>query len=144
VVVRTAVEARDDYVHRCYVTVKLQLNDALPEVSFDEPRMIQGVTNLVSNAATFSGDDAEIQVITTRADGGVRIEVRAQDSGILAAQHAEVFERFSSLSAQRKGKMPGTGLGLNISRRLVEMHGGKIWFESEEAKGSTFFVTLPG
>jgi len=141
--IKTALSDLASYLNQCAVTVKLELGTDLPIGNYDEGRIIQVVNNLVSNAAKFSENGSEITIRTSLHGDCVRIEVADQGQGIPEDKHDQVFERFSSMSLQGSGKLPGTGLGLNISRELVRLHNGEIWFESQLGVGSTFFVELP-
>lgn len=116
----------------------------LPLVRADGRRLDQVLTNLLTNALKFTGEGGTIQ-IQVRADNGAGVRVEVQDSGvgIPRAEIPNLFQKYrqaknASLTAQQ-----GTGLGLVICKMIVEAHGGKIWVESEEGKGTTFIFTLP-
>jgi signal transduction histidine kinase/putative methionine-R-sulfoxide reductase with GAF domain len=115
----------------------------LPVASGDERRITQVLLNLVGNAIKFT-DSGEVRVEVTSADGAFVVSVSDTGPGIADTDQKNIFEEFrqaeGSTSAQRKG---GTGLGLAIAKRIVELHGGKIWVESELGKGSKFTFTLP-
>jgi GAF domain-containing protein/anti-sigma regulatory factor (Ser/Thr protein kinase) len=121
------------------VTVPLDLPAALG----DERRITQVLLNLVGNAIKFT-DSGEVRIDAAAADGALMVSVSDTGPGILAVDQENIFEEFrqaeGSTSAQRKG---GTGLGLAIAKKIVELHGGKIWVESEVGKGSKFTFTLP-
>jgi signal transduction histidine kinase len=100
------------------------------------------IFNLLSNAVKFTPAGGEIDVSAIRENGEVRISVADTGPGIAAEDRERIFEEFQQTEAgiaQREG----TGLGLALSKRLVELHGGRIWLESELGKGSTFSFTLP-
>ncbi len=123
------------------VHMELNINGDLPNVSGDRQRLRQIMTNLLSNACKFT-DTGSIKVNATYHDE--KIEVRVEDTGpgIAAEDFHLVFESFKQTSTGlRQGK--GTGLGMPISKNLAEAMGGKLWFESEVNKGTTFFLTLP-
>jgi signal transduction histidine kinase len=111
-------------------------------VSADAARLEQVMSNILSNAAKFSDSGGEIIVRATPRDGQVRIEV--VDCGIgLAEDHREkVFEEFSQVDSSDRRKVGGTGLGLNISKRIVDAHGGVLDYVRNEGAGTTFFVDL--
>ena len=114
----------------------------LPTIVGDERRVTQVLLNLVGNAIKFT-DSGEIRVEATRANGEVIVSVADTGPGIPHGDLENIFEEFRQAEgslAQRKG---GTGLGLAIAKKIVEMHGGKIWAESEMGKGSTFTFSLP-
>jgi signal transduction histidine kinase len=113
----------------------------LPPVSGDERRMTQVLLNLVGNAIKFT-DSGEIR-INAAANGELVVSVSDTGPGIPPGDRENIFEEFRQAEgslAQRKG---GTGLGLAIAKKIVELHGGKIWVESEVGKGSTFTFSLP-
>jgi len=120
-------------------------------VQADPGRVRQVLLNLLSNAIKFTPDGGRITVVTAAVNGGegegggseVRIAVTDTGIGIAAEDQAKLFKEFSQLDASASRKYEGTGLGLALSRRLVELHGGTMGVESEMGKGSTFWFTLP-
>jgi GAF domain-containing protein/anti-sigma regulatory factor (Ser/Thr protein kinase) len=123
--------------------LKVTLPAGLPPVLGDERRITQVLMNLVGNAIKFT-DSGEVRVDASVTDGAIEVAVSDTGPGIAEADQDKIFEEFrqaeGSTSAQRKG---GTGLGLAIAKRIVELHGGKIWVESEVGRGSKFTFTLP-
>jgi ligand-binding sensor domain-containing protein/signal transduction histidine kinase len=112
--------------------------------SADEDRLRQVIENLVSNAIKFSPRGATITVAVGRGDHVARLEVRDQGPGLSADDQRRLFQVFARLSARPTGEESSTGLGLSIVKRLVELHGGRVWAESPQAgAGSTFVVELP-
>ncbi len=114
----------------------------------EEARLEQVLSNLVSNAIKFSPRQGSIRVnIAPSAAGNsrpvARIEVADEGPGLNEEDKARLFRRFQRLSARPTAGEPSTGLGLSIAKQLVELHGGRIWAESETAQGSKFFVELP-
>jgi len=121
---------------------KLEAPPNLPRAHGDERRLSQVLLNLVGNAIKFT-DTGEVAMKATAENGGYTIAVRDTGPGIAEADQAKIFEEFQqSESAQTKAK-GGTGLGLAIAKRIVEMHGGRLWVESSLGNGSTFFFTVP-
>jgi signal transduction histidine kinase len=121
---------------------RLEAPPDLPRAHGDERRLSQVLLNLVGNAIKFT-DTGEVAMKATAANGSYTIAVKDTGPGIAEADQAKIFEEFKqSESAQTKAK-GGTGLGLSIAKRIVEMHGGKLWVESALGSGSTFFVTVP-
>ena len=111
----------------------------------DPERIEQVFDNLLSNAIKYSPEDGPI-LLTLRESADARtftLSVSDKGIGIPAQQQARIFERFERADNSRAYGIGGTGLGLYLSRALVEGHGGRIWFESVEGQGSTFFVLLP-
>ena len=129
--------AMQDGVH-----VTLATNPDVDVVSGDERRIRQVIFNLLSNAVKFTPAGGAVDVRTTRANGEVSISVADTGPGIGAGDLRRVFEEFQQTEAGiERGE--GTGLGLALSKRLVELHGGRIWVDSELGRGSTFVFTLP-
>jgi signal transduction histidine kinase len=111
-------------------------------VEGDERRIRQVIFNLISNAVKFTPAGGAIEVDSSRVNGEVRVAVSDMGPGIAPQDRERIFDEFQQAEAgldQREG----TGLGLAVSRRLVELHGGRIWVESEPGNGSTFVFTLP-
>ena len=124
------------------VQVTLHKNGGLDVVSGDERRIRQVIFNLLSNAVKFTPAGGQVDVSATRVDGEMRVSVADSGPGIAAEDLDRIFEEFQQTEAGAKQR-EGTGLGLALSKRFVEMHGGRIWCESEIGKGSTFEFTLP-
>jgi len=124
----------------------LDLPGRLPPVTGDPDRIEQVVTNLVSNAIKYTPGGGEILVSAVQTDeaGGVRVSVRDHGIGMTPRDMEGLFNRFYRVDRDEVRATGGTGLGLYISKRLVERHGGRIWAESEPGHGSTFSFTLPG
>jgi signal transduction histidine kinase len=124
------------------LALKIAVPADLPAASGDERRISQVLLNLVGNAIKFT-DAGEVRIDAAATDGALEVSVSDTGPGISGADQEHIFEEFRQAEgsvAQRKG---GTGLGLAIAKKIVEMHGGKIWVESEVGKGSKFTFTLP-
>jgi signal transduction histidine kinase len=124
------------------VQLALELAPDVDLVDGDERRLRQVVFNLLSNAVKFTPEGGSIVVASTRADGEVLVSVTDTGPGIAAEDQGRIFEEFQQTDVGVKER-EGTGLGLALSRRLVELHGGRIWVESELGHGSRFVFTLP-
>ena len=111
-------------------------------VTGDERRVRQVIFNLLSNAVKFTPTGGQVDVSATRVDGEMRVSVADSGPGIAAKDLDRIFEEFQQTEAGARQR-EGTGLGLALSKRFVEMHGGRIWCESEIDKGSIFEFTLP-
>ena len=109
----------------------------------DERKFKQILVNLLSNAVKFTPDEGCIVVDAKKEEDSVVISVRDNGVGISDEDQGKVFEEFRQVGDDGKLASQGTGLGLTLSRRFVELHGGKIWVESELGKGSVFTFTLP-
>jgi signal transduction histidine kinase len=111
-------------------------------VTGDERRIRQVIFNLLSNAVKFTPAGGAVDVRAARVNGEVRVSVADSGPGIAAEDHVRIFEEFQQTDAGVEQR-EGTGLGLALSKRLVELHGGRIWVDSELGRGSTFVFTLP-
>ena len=114
-------------------------------VTVDHRRIEQVVSNLISNAIKYSpdGGNVEISVHEDKESNSALLCVRDYGIGIPAHQHGRIFSRFMRADNAHAHNIGGTGLGLYLCRELVERHDGRIWFESVEGQGSTFYVSLP-
>ena len=108
--------------------------------SFDPARILQVLTNLISNALKFTPRGGQVTVRVERVDEEIRFSVSDTGEGISADHLDAVFERYHQL---RKNDRRGMGLGLYISKCIIQGHGGRIWAESSVGRGSTFSFTLP-
>jgi len=120
----------------------LELDQNLPKVKFDSDKITQVLTNLVNNAMKFT-EKGNITIKTSKTKDAVQVSVSDTGYGIKKEDLPKVFDGFEQLSSGGQRKTGGTGLGLTISKEIVEQHGGKIWVESELGKGSKFMFTLP-
>ena len=119
------------------------VDDRLGDYTGDERKVKQVLLNLLSNAVKFTPAGGQIKVEARLGDGAVIVSVTDTGIGIAKEDQDAIFEEFRQASGSYAHKREGTGLGLTLTRKFVEMHGGKIWVESEIGKGSTFRFTLP-
>ena len=124
-------------------TLILQLPPDLPNVGCDESRLVQIISNLVSNAHKYSPAGAAITLAATAEPGRVRVSVTDQGYGISRADQARLFTQFFRSEDPAIREQTGWGLGLHITRRLIEIMGGEISVQSEAGRGSTFSFTVP-
>jgi len=116
--------------------------DGVGAIVADERKLKQILLNLLSNAVKFTPDGGRIDVHARRDDGNAVISVRDTGIGIALSDQAVVFEEFRQVGTST-GKHEGTGLGLTLTKKFVELHGGRIWLESAPGKGSTFTFSIP-
>ena len=133
-------------------TVKVEIPEALPEVWADRTRVGQVLVNLVSNANKYTQEGGEIIIGAEETENRwdpegakrvVHVWVKDNGIGISEEDQRKIFQKFFRSEDQKAREAPGTGLGLNITKSLVEMQGGKIWFESKFREGTTFHFTVP-
>ncbi len=129
--------------HQHNIQLGLDTDPALQEVNADERKVKQILVNLLSNAVKFTPDGGRIDVSARRGANEVVIAIRDTGIGIDAKDHETIFEEFRQAGGHYSNKREGTGLGLSLARRFVELHGGRIWLESAAGQGSTFSFTLP-
>lgn len=134
--------------NRAYGTqygIRFELAGALPglRVDMDGDRITQVLTNLMSNAAKFSPKGDVVTISVLRHDGRLRIAVSDRGPGIPPEFRDRIFQKFSQADSSDRRAKGGTGLGLSISKAIVEHHGGSLSFETQEGKGTTFFMDLP-
>jgi signal transduction histidine kinase len=99
--------------------------------------------NLLSNAVKFTPEGGRISLKAALTDGSVEISVTDTGIGIATEDQAAIFEEFRQVGSDDARKQEGTGLGLTLAKKFVELHGGRIWVESKLGTGSTFTFTLP-
>jgi PAS domain S-box-containing protein len=125
------------------ITMSVDVAGDEPPVAGDYNRLYQVISNLLGNAIKFTPEGGQVHIRVRSAPGEVVLEVQDTGIGIPAGQVAEMFQHFKHASRPGTAGEQGTGLGLTIVRRLVELHGGQIAVDSEEGRGSTFTIRLP-
>ena len=142
-IIEQALEGNRAYGEQFGVT--FQLVATLPEVqvNVDRGRLLQVMSNLLSNAAKFSPHGGQVDVSFTQEDAAVRVAVSDRGPGIPEEFYARIFHKFSQADASDTRQQGGTGLGLSITKTLVEKMGGHIGFDSEIGVGATFYFVLP-
>ena len=143
-VIKEGVAAASGLMPEKNVDLDLSLPEEILKVYADRDRLIQVIVNLLSNAVKFcDGTNAHIQISANSGDEGVLVSVRDNGPGVPAGSEKIIFEKFQQAGRALAGKPKGTGLGLPISRQIVEHFGGRIWFEAGRPSGSNFLFTLP-
>jgi signal transduction histidine kinase len=140
-VLHSAVSMHSERAARGGVELTLTTEPKEITIVADSRRIRQVVFNLVSNAVKFTPREGRIDVSARLDDGQVEIAVADTGPGIASEDLETIFEEFKQATNGKQSE--GTGLGLPLSRRLVELHGGRLWVESEPGQGSTFRFTLP-
>ena len=124
------------------IVVEVKKGQDGAEAWVDPARVYQVLLNLVNNAIKFTPSGGRVTVGIAGDGDEVRVSVADTGPGIPAGELERIFEKFHQLG-ESASSYRGAGIGLSIARRLVEMHGGRIWAESEDGEGSTFLFTLP-
>jgi len=120
-----------------------QVDGTLTQITADERKFKQILLNLLSNAVKFTPDGGRVDVLARRENSNAVISVHDTGIGIAPEDQGTVFEEFRQVGHDYTKKQEGTGLGLALTKKFVELHGGTIWLESEPGKGSTFTFSIP-
>ncbi len=123
------------------ISLHREIDKQLGDFVGDERKIKQILLNLLSNAVKFTPEGGRVEVKAVMADGSVEISVSDTGIGIAPEDQEKIFEEFRQVGTGYAQKREGTGLGLTLTKKFVEMHGGKIWVESDPGKGSTFNFT---
>lgn len=124
------------------ITSKYRIGHGL-KIFSDRNRIVQVVSNLINNAVHYTPDGGRITISALKTSDGVTFSVSDTGCGIPKKAQYHIFERFFQVDSSLTRKIGGTGLGLSVSKGIVEALGGKMWFKSVERKGTTFFFTIP-
>ena len=125
------------------IALDVTVDERLGDFVGDERKIKQILLNLLSNAVKFTPEGGRIGIGARQVDGSVEISVTDSGIGIAPEDQPKIFEEFRQVGSDYAHKVEGTGLGLTLAKKFVELHGGKIWVESEVGKGSKFTFTLP-
>ncbi len=143
-IIADSVFALDNWAKTKFITIEKNVAAALPEVNVDADRLTQILNNLMGNAIKFTPAHGTITVTAAvKKPGEVEISVRDTGIGISPENLGKVFDKFYQVGERVSTDISGTGLGLSIVKELVELHGGKIWVDSDKGQGTTFTFTLP-
>ncbi len=116
----------------------------IPEVEIDQERILQAIRNLLSNALKFTPSSGVVRVTTERKNGEIIFSVSDQGPGIPEEYRERIFDKYQQAALPEVKLYKGTGLGLAIVKKIIEAHGGKVWVEPEQERGSRFCFSLPG
>ena len=126
------------------IDLRVESDGRIPRVPMDVARIRQVVLNLVGNAIKFTPEGGQVWLRADTKGEMLRVEVGDTGPGIPTVDHERIFLEFEQARiGSARSKPEGTGLGLALAKKLVEMHGGKIWVESKVGEGSRFYFTLP-
>jgi signal transduction histidine kinase len=141
-VVHTVVVAVESLANGKKLALTTDVGPNLPIGHGDGRRLAQVLLNLVGNAIKFT-DKGEVAIKATMLDGSFTVAVRDTGPGIAPSDQGKIFEEFQQADNSATKRKGGTGLGLSIAKRIIGMHGGRIWVESDVGKGSTFAFAIP-
>jgi signal transduction histidine kinase len=141
--VENAVTLVRERAARHGVKLEVEVDDNLGRFYADERKFKQVLLNLLSNAVKFTPDGGRVRLRAQRVKDEVLVSVIDSGIGISPDDQDLIFEEFRQVATKDLSKPEGTGLGLALTKRFVEMHGGRIWVQSEVGQGSTFTFTLP-
>ncbi len=143
-VIEESVAATSSLFSDRHVTLTQDLASDIPPILADRDRLIQVMLNLLSNAVKFcASNDGKVHVTLRREGAALRVDVLDNGPGISSANQGLIFERFRQVGNTMTDKPQGTGLGLPISRHIIERFGGRLWVRSQPGQGATFSFTLP-
>jgi signal transduction histidine kinase len=125
------------------ITLDRAVDERVEDIVADERKVKQILLNLLSNAVKFTPEGGRVSVTATVTAEAIAISVSDTGVGIAPGDQAAIFEEFRQVGRDDARKQEGTGLGLTLAKKFVELHGGRIWVESTVGKGSTFTFSLP-
>jgi signal transduction histidine kinase len=127
--------------------LKIEATAELPQILADRLRLVQILSNLIGNASKYTPVGGSIVVGLAPVQNGrgqvIQFSVNDNGMGIGDNEKEQIFQKFFRSANQETANIPGTGIGLNLTHQLVNLHDGEIWFESELNQGSTFYFTIP-
>jgi signal transduction histidine kinase len=141
-VVQSVYSAVEPLAVEKQLAVEMEVAPDLPLAHGDERKLTQVLLNLVGNAIKFT-DQGKVAITASASDGCITVVVRDSGPGIAESDQARIFEEFQQADSSIARNKGGTGLGLTISKRIIELHGGRMWVESAPGSGATFSFTIP-
>lgn len=142
--IRGLIKEKEKQIKRKNLKISFAVEqEPFPEVRTEPNKIKQAIGNLLSNAITYTGEGGQVKIHLERLDGMALVKIADNGVGIPKDQQNQVFKKFFRGSNILNYENVGTGLGLYITKAFIENSGGKIWFKSDEGKGTTFYFTLP-
>ncbi len=143
-VLDSVIHFTKEEIERKNITFKLEKpNATIPELMLDKEKMSLAIENIINNAIEYTPIGGSVNVSLTVSQNAVQLNVQDSGIGIPVSETKNVFTKFFRATNAAKEVAAGSGLGLFIAKNIVEANHGKIWFESQENKGSSFFISLP-
>ena len=140
---RAALRLVSERAGKHRIELFLDIDERLKLITADERKLKQFLFNLLSNAVKFTREGGKVGVRASSEDDSVLICVWDTGIGIPASEQENIFHDFYQVDSSLVRSTEGTGLGLSLVKKIAELHGGKVWVESEVGKGSRFFIRLP-
>jgi signal transduction histidine kinase len=142
-VIREVVSSFQDMAASKNITLEEDIRDEDLQVEADANKITVAISNLIRNALTFTNGGGQVQVVVELVTGHAQVSVKDNGIGIPVSDLGRVFDRFFQVESHLTRRHTGLGLGLSVAKSMIELHGGRIWVESVEGKGSTFSFLLP-
>jgi signal transduction histidine kinase len=142
-ITREVVSSFQDMAASKNITLEEDIRDEDLQVEADANKITVAISNLIRNALTFTNEGGQVQVIVELVTGHAQVSVKDNGVGIPVSDLGRVFDRFFQVESHLTRRHTGMGLGLSVAKSMIELHGGRIWVESVEGKGSTFSFLLP-
>ena len=139
----SAINGYKDEIKEKKIKIDFKKPDDFPKIMLDEERIKLVVQNFIDNAIKYSPKGGKIIIVLKKDEKNIELEVQDFGIGIPKNQQDKIFAKFSRADNAIKLNSLGSGLGLFLSKNIVEAHGGKIWFESQENAGTSFYFSLP-
>lgn len=141
--IEEAIESQKELALSYNVEIKKVIKTKKPDIIGDKRRITVVLDNLISNAIKYSEEKGKVEIILEKKGGMIQVIVRDNGIGIPKSEQCNIFEKFFRSNNSSKNRTEGTGLGLYITKNIVEQSGGSIWFDSIENVGSEFYFVLP-
>ena len=142
-VVKAVLESSKELFKMKKVSLSVDIPSEIPPVNMDKEKMELAVQNLIENAAKYTPEGGSIHIMMEKHEAEVVFKIKDTGVGIPESEHERIFTKFFRGDNVIKMETEGSGLGLYTTRNIIDAHRGKIWFESKEGKGTTFFFSLP-
>jgi signal transduction histidine kinase len=142
-IIREVVSSFQDMAASKNITLEEDIRDEDLQVEADANKITVAISNLIRNALTFTNEGGQVQVMVELVTGHVQVSVKDNGIGIPASDLGHIFDRFFQVESHLTRRHTGMGLGLSVAKSMIELHGGRIWVESVEGRGSTFSFLLP-
>lgn len=142
-VVKAVLESSKELFKMKKVSLSVDIPSEIPPVNMDKEKMELAVQNLIENAAKYTPEGGSIHITMEKHEAEVVFKIKDTGVGIPESEHERIFTKFFRGDNVIKMETEGSGLGLYTTRNIIDAHRGKIWFESKEGKGTTFFFSLP-